>query len=148
VFGTYSISPIALGLLLVYAASFALYRNKRIRVTTHRKIWNVLLLGSFLVVASFGLTMAIRRDYVLLFSVPFNLIFWHVEAGVVMTVVSVFHLSWHLTYYRDLFKRAREKESALRDAECIQEAERVKRACASSAADQSVETTEAKATRQ
>jgi len=148
VFGTYSISPIALGLLLVYAASFALYRTKRIRVTTHRKIWNVLLLGSFLVVASFGLTMAIRRDYVLLFSVPFNLIFWHVEAGVVMTVVSVFHLSWHLTYYRDLFKRAREKESALRDAECIQEAERVKRACASSAADQSVETTEAKAIRQ
>ncbi|MBN1630380.1 MAG: hypothetical protein JW990_11495 [Thermoleophilia bacterium] len=127
-FGTYSISPIALGLLLVYAASFALYRTKRIRVTTHRKIWNVLLLGSFLVVASFGLTMAIRRDYVLLFSVPFNLIFWHVEAGVVMTVVSVFHLSWHLTYYRDLFKRAREKERALRDAECVQEAERVERA--------------------
>jgi len=112
VFGTYSISPIALGLLLIYAASFALYKTKRIRVTTHRKIWNVLLLGSFLIVASFGLTMAIRREYVLLFSVPFNLIFWHVEAGVVMTVISIFHLSWHLTYYRDLFKRAREKERA------------------------------------
>jgi hypothetical protein len=125
VFTTYSISPIALGLFLIYAASFALYKTKRIRVTTHRKIWNVLLLGSFLIVAGFGLTMAIRRDYALLFSVPFNLIFWHVEAGVVMTVISIFHLGWHLTYYGDLFKRAREKERALRDAECVQGAERV-----------------------
>lgn len=76
-------------------------------------------------VAGFGLTMAIRREYALLFSVPFNLIFWHVEAGVVMAVVSIFHLSWHLTYYRDLFKRARQKERVEREAECVQEAERV-----------------------
>ncbi len=123
--GTYSISPIALGLMVIYAASFVLYRTKRIKVTTHRKVWNVLLLGSFLVVAGFGLTMAIRREYALLFSVPFNLIFWHVEAGVVMAVVSIFHLSWHLTYYRDLFKRARQKERVEREAECVQEAERV-----------------------
>lgn len=123
--GTYSISPIALGLLVIYAASFALYKTKRIKVSTHRRIWNVLLLGSFLIVAGFGLTMAIRREYALLFSVPFNLIFWHVEAGVVMAVVSIFHLSWHLTYYRDLFKRTRQKERASGDAECAQEAERV-----------------------
>lgn len=123
--GTYSISPIALGLLVIYAANFALYKTKRIKVSTHRRIWNVLLLGSFLIVAGFGLTMAIRREYALLFSVPFNLIFWHVEAGVVMAVVSIFHLSWHLTYYRDLFKRTRQKERASGDAECAQEAERV-----------------------
>lgn len=124
-FGAYSISPIALGLLVIYAASFALYKTKRIKVTTHRKIWNVLLLGSFLIVAAFGLTMAIRREYALLFSVPFNLIFWHVEAGVVMTVVSIFHLSWHLAYYRDLFKRARAKEGAAREAGCGQETEQI-----------------------
>ncbi len=126
--GAYSISPIALGLLLIYAASFTLYKTKRIRVTTHRKIWNVLLLGSFLVVTGFGLTMAIRREYALLFSVPFNLIFWHVEAGVVMAVVSIFHLSWHLTYYRDLFKSARRRERDVREGECVQKVERVEKA--------------------
>lgn len=123
--GTYSISPIALGLLVIYAASFALYKTRRIKVATHRKVWNVLLLGSFLIVAGFGLTMAIRREYALLFSVPFNLIFWHVEAGVVMTVVSIFHLSWHLTYYRDLFKRARQKERVAGEAQCVREAGQV-----------------------
>jgi hypothetical protein len=43
-----------------------------------------------------------------LFSFPINLLFWHVEAGIVMTVVSVFHLSWHIGYYRDLLRRGRE----------------------------------------
>lgn len=75
-----------------------------------------------------GLTMAIRREYALLFSVPFNLIFWHVEAGVVMTVVSIFHLSWHLTYYRDLFKSARRKEMDVREGECVQKVKRVEKA--------------------
>jgi uncharacterized membrane protein YsdA (DUF1294 family) len=117
VFTAYNVSPIAIGLFLVYAVSFALYRSKRITVQTHRRTWNVLLLVTFLITGVFGLTMAIRRDYALLFSVPFNLIFWHVEAGVVMTVTSIFHLSWHLNYYRDLLKSSREKASTARKGE-------------------------------
>jgi cytochrome bd-type quinol oxidase subunit 2 len=101
----YSVGPIAIALFVVYGASFVLYKTKRISVRTHRKIWNVLLLLTFLTTALFGLTLAIRRDYALLFSSPVNMLFWHVEAGVTMTVISLFHLSWHLTYYRDLFKR-------------------------------------------
>jgi hypothetical protein len=118
----YNVSPIAIALFLIYAASFVLYKTKRIRVTTHRKIWNVLLLATFLMTGIFGLILAIRRDYVLLFTMPINLLFWHVEAGVVMTVISLFHLSWHLTYYRDLFKSSREKVSAAREAKRVQEA--------------------------
>jgi hypothetical protein len=105
----YSVGPVAIVLLVVYAASFVLYKTKRISVGTHRKIWNVLLLVTFLTTAVFGLILAIRRDFVLLFSSPVNLLFWHVEAGVTMTLISLFHLSWHLTYYRDLFKKARKE---------------------------------------
>jgi hypothetical protein len=103
----YNVSLIAIVLFVIYVASFILYKTKRIGVGTHRKIFNVLLLVTFLTTACFGLILAIKRDYVLLFSSPVNLLFWHVEAGVTMTVISLFHLSWHLTYYRDLFKSAR-----------------------------------------
>ena len=120
-FTHYYVSPIAIALFLIYTVSFVLYKTKRIRVTTHRKIWNVLLLATFLITGIFGLVMAIRRDYVLLFRMPINLLFWHVEAGVVMTVISLFHLSWHLTYYRDLFKSSREKVSAAREPERVRE---------------------------
>ena len=108
-FTHYNVSPIAVALLLIYVASFVLYKAKRIDVATHRKVWNTLLLVTFLTTAAFGLVLAIRRDYVLSFRIPFNLLFWHVEAGVVMTLISLFHLSWHLTYYRDLFKNGRER---------------------------------------
>jgi hypothetical protein len=120
----YNVSPIAIALFLIYALSFALYKTKRIKVTTHRKIWNGLLLATFLMTGIFGLIMAIRRDYVLLFTMPINLLFWHVEAGVVMTVISLFHLSWHLAYYRDLFKSSREKASAVCEGERVREADK------------------------
>jgi len=107
---SYNVSPIALALLVIYAASFALYKTGRIRITTHRRIWNVLLLVTFLTTSVFGIILAIRRDYALLFSFPVNLLFWHVEAGIVMSVVSVFHLSWHFGYYRDLLRRSREAQ--------------------------------------
>jgi amino acid transporter len=118
----YNVSLIAVALFLVYAVSFFLYKTKRIRITSHRKVWNVLLLVTFLITGIFGLILAVRRDYVLLFAFPVNLLLWHVEAGVVMTVISLFHVSWHLSYYRDLLKTGRERVSAAREAERVQEA--------------------------
>lgn len=114
----YHVSPIAITLFVAYAFSFILYKTKRIRVTTHRKIWNVLLLATFLVTAVFGLILAIKRDYVLLFYSPINLVFWHVEAGVVMTLVSLFHLSWHFSYYLKLFKRGGVKRDVTSTKDC------------------------------
>ncbi len=121
-FTHYHVSLIAIALFLIYAVSFFLYKTKRIRISSHRKVWNVLLLATFLITGIFGLILAVRRDYVLLFAFPVNLLFWHVEAGVVMTVISLFHLSWHLSYYRDLLKSGRQKVSAAREATRVQEA--------------------------
>lgn len=108
-FTRYNVGLIAIVLVLVYAASFILYKTGQIKVSTHRKVWNVLLLATFLVTGTFGLIQALRIDYVLVSRMRVNLIFWHVEAGVAMTLISLFHLSWHLKYYRDLFKRHRER---------------------------------------
>jgi hypothetical protein len=71
-----------------------------------------------------GLILVIRRDYVLMFAMPIKLLFRHVEAGVVMTVISLFHLSWHLKYYRDLFRHHREGVSAAGENECVREADK------------------------
>lgn len=109
-FTQYNVSVIAVVLLLLYVASFALYRTKRIRANTHRAVWNVLLLTAFLVTGAFGLLMALRRDYALALPLPFNINFWHVETGVSMTVIAVFHVGWHLGYFRDLLKRIRADE--------------------------------------
>ena len=113
----YYISPIALGFFLIYAVSFALYKTKRMKVTTHRKIWNVLLLATFLVTGVFGLLLAIQLDYTLPFTIPIDMLFWHVEAGIVMTLLSLFHMGWHFNYYRNLLRTSRSKVRAAQVAE-------------------------------
>jgi len=113
----YLVSPIALGFFVVYGVSFFLYKTKRIRIATHRKIWNVLLLGTLLVTGIFGLILAIQLDYPLPFNIPIDLLFWHVEAGIAMTLISLFHLGWHFNYYKNLVRNTRAKARAMRAVE-------------------------------
>lgn len=120
IFTNYYLSPIAIGFFLVYAVSFALYKTKRIKTSTHRKIWNVLLMATFLITGVMGLLLTVQAQYGLPFSMPVNLLFWHVEAGIVMTLISFFHLGWHFKYYARLLRtsrsKAREAEAAERHA--------------------------------
>jgi hypothetical protein len=113
----YLISPIALGFFLIYGVSFFLYRTKRIRIATHRKIWNILLLGTFLITGIFGLILTIQLDYPLPFNIPIDLLFWHVEAGIAMSLISLFHLGWHFNYYKNVVRNARSTVRAIRVAE-------------------------------
>jgi hypothetical protein len=116
-FTGYNVSPIAVAFFLIYGVSFVLHKTKKIKVTTHRKIWNVLLLATFLITGIFGLILTIQLDYELPFTIPFDLLFWHVEAGVAMTLISIFHVSWHFNYYRNLLRRSRKTARAARAAE-------------------------------
>jgi hypothetical protein len=95
----YYLSPVAVAFLLAYGVSFALYRARRMRVTTHRKIWNMLLLATFLICGLVGLALAvaITRDPPV--ELPSWLLVWHVETGIAMCLISFFHVGWHLRYY-------------------------------------------------
>jgi hypothetical protein len=119
-FTHYLVSPIAIGFFLIYAVSFFLYKTKRIRVATHRKIWNVLLMLTFLVTGILGLLLVIQLDYTLPFTIPFDMLFWHVEAGIVMTLISLFHMGWHFNYYKNLLRSSRSKARAAEAAERAQ----------------------------
>lgn len=122
-FTHYNVSPIAIAFFLIYAVSFVLHKTKRIRLATHRKVWNVLLAATFLITGIFGLILTIQLDYELPFTIPFDLLFWHVEAGVVMTLISLFHLGWHFNYYKNLVRSSRKKVRAAREMEKLRDAE-------------------------
>ncbi len=95
----YYVSPLAIVFLLVYGASFLFYRTRLMRVATHRKIWNVLLMITFLITGIFGLILAIGISSNPPLQLPSWLLFWHVETGIVMCFISLFHLGWHAQYY-------------------------------------------------
>ncbi|MBN2520053.1 MAG: hypothetical protein JXB17_06090 [Bacteroidales bacterium] len=100
----YPLFPISITTILFYLLSYYLSKQNILKVKTHRKIWNIILLITFLVTALIGLTLVIKINYKL--EIPFyeKLLSWHVEFGIGMALVAIFHLLWHLKYYLDLFK--------------------------------------------
>src|SRR4030043_1511162 len=100
----YALLPIGIIALLLYLLSLILARRSIIQTKSHRQFWNILLLIIFLSTALMGLTLAVQVNYKL--NIPFikELLKWHVNFGIGMTMVAVFHLLWHLDYYIKLFK--------------------------------------------
>lgn len=84
---TYSLAPI-----LAYMGSFSLYKLKMIRKALHIRLWNILLLISFLISAGFGMLVLFRLEYGIDIPSSGVLNFWHVEVGVALFVISVLHI--------------------------------------------------------
>jgi hypothetical protein len=91
-------------LIILYLISYFLAKKNKIKLVTHRKIWNIILLVSFLIVAVLGIILTINIQYgTQIFDRAFELK-WHVEAGIVLVSVSIFHILWHLSYYKNILK--------------------------------------------
>jgi hypothetical protein len=78
--------------------SYLLVKKKMISLPLQRKIWNAVLLICFLVTATIGVLMSLGIY-------PFKDYFVHVEFGIALTTVAVFHILWHLYYFRALFRK-------------------------------------------
>lgn len=102
----YDLFPIGIGLLLLYTASFMLSRKKIIGLVAHRRLWNILLLITFLVSAILGIILVIRINTGIVIQLPFDMLFWHVEAGIAMTAIAVFHIAWHWSYFKSILKKS------------------------------------------
>lgn len=68
-------------------------------------MWNTLLAVSFLTAAAGGLILALQITYK--WNVPFikSVLRWHVEFGIALAATGLMHLTWHYSYFRDLFEK-------------------------------------------
>ena len=98
----YYFIPIAAGLILLYLFSWLCTRKKILPLSTHRKLWNILLLITFFISALLGFILAIRISFSLAFPYLSTMIFWHVEFGIAMAMISLFHIIWHRKYFKKI----------------------------------------------
>ncbi|MFC2098300.1 fused MFS/spermidine synthase [Bacteroidota bacterium] len=96
---TYALIPIGLSALLAYGITLILSRVGLISRSLHRQLWNTLLLLTFLTTAILGIILAIQVNYKLEMPVVEQLIVWHVDFGIGMSFIAIFHFSWHWSYY-------------------------------------------------
>ena len=108
----YPFFAVLLPLLGLYFLTWFSAKSAIITRVTHRIFWNILLLFFFLISGVLGIILILRINYSILADPPFNLLYWHVEAGLAMAIVSVFHLVWHLSYYHCAFMNLFKKKNS------------------------------------
>ncbi len=93
---------LSLATLLTYAFSTLMQYKRYISKATHRKIWNVILLASFLISGLLGFFIIIPVNYHFTFASFPLLRTLHVDLGIIMVIVSIFHCIWHLDYFKKI----------------------------------------------
>lgn len=101
---SYNFFLILIIMLLSYGISALLVKLDKIRLITHRRIWNILLLITFFVSGIMGLILAFLVDNKISFSWYREFLWFHVEFGISMAIISIFHFYYHLRYYINIFK--------------------------------------------
>jgi len=91
-------------IIFIYLSGLLLVKLKKIRLITHRKIWNIILLFSFLGSGLLGLLMAYLIDQGISISWHKIILWLHVEFGITMAIISIFHALWHAKYYLSIIK--------------------------------------------
>jgi spermidine synthase len=108
-FESYHTIGILITVIGVYGGTFLLVRLKKILLLTHRRFWNVLLLFSFIISGCSGIFLAILIDQNKLPVGYHKLLWFHVEFGIIMAIISFFHILWHVKYYTGIIKSIRQK---------------------------------------
>ena len=97
----FTILGITLGL---YLFTFILVRTGKMSKPTHRKIWNVTLGITCLASCLIGLILAFFINYGYRPTCYISLVHWHVYFGIAMTLIAIFHIFWHVEYFKAIFK--------------------------------------------
>ena len=100
----YYFLPILIFTIILYFGTYFLAKNNKISIISHKKIWNMVLLISFIIMGILGLFLVLKIEYGFSGFEFINQLFWHVEAGILMTIIGIFHAIWHLKYYKSYIK--------------------------------------------
>lgn len=106
----YDLVLISLLTLGLYAFTFILVKTNAMKKTTHRKIWNSILLITALVSCLLGFFLVFQINYGWKMDWFWKVKFYHVEFGIAMTIVALFHIFWHMNYWKTLFKKRENKQ--------------------------------------
>jgi hypothetical protein len=101
----YNIILITSIVILAYLLTFILVKAGKLKKLSHRKIWNVILLVTFLVSCLLGFLLALQINYGFCMDWFRSFLKWHVEFGIAMTLIAVIHIVWHYKYYTTMISK-------------------------------------------
>lgn len=100
----YPLAEIGGATLFLYLITWLLSRFKVFKKNVHRKLWNVILLISFMVSGLLGLMLVVQINYDVMGDWYSTFMWLHVDFGIVMAIISIFHILWHTKYFATIMK--------------------------------------------
>ena len=101
----YHAAGTGLTIIVLYILSYLFYRNRFFSLQFHRRLWNLILTFAFIFTALAGLLLALQITYKWEIPIIKAILKWHVEIGIGMCVTGFLHFFWHLSYFREIFRR-------------------------------------------
>jgi len=98
----YLLIPISIAVVFFYLVTYFLSKSKVINTASHRKLWNTVLLITFLVSGLLGLLLVVQINYKLKIPYLKQILSLHVDFGIGMALVAFLHIFWHLKYFKNI----------------------------------------------
>lgn len=86
-----------------YLCTYTLYKNGLIRKSIHVNLWNFILFSAFLITAIAGFVLMVLMELGIALPLNLELLYWHVELGITMALVTVFHIHTYWKSTRRMF---------------------------------------------
>jgi hypothetical protein len=94
---TYDLIIISVPIIIIYLVSFIIYHKGFIKKSTHIRLWNILILITFLISVGVGLSLLSLVEYGIALPISKSLLYWHVQFGIAMFWIALFHIH---TYWK------------------------------------------------
>lgn len=103
----------ALPIIGGYMVTYGLYKFNLIKKSVHVNIWNMIIGLAFLISGGAGFILLILLEIGIVSSVSQPLLYWHVELGVSLVLVTIFHFHSYWKSARTMFCICKKEVSAL-----------------------------------
>lgn len=90
--------------LIGYLSTYTLYRKGLIRKIIHVSVWNFIILVAFMISGGAGLLLILLLELGMKLPISPQLLYWHVELGVTLAIVTLFHLHIYWKTFRSMFQ--------------------------------------------
>jgi hypothetical protein len=92
---SYEFIPISIIVIIVYAITYVLYKENVITEALNAKVWAILILITTLILVFIGLILTLFTEYGIYSPITSDLLFWHVEIGIILFIIALFHIHLH-----------------------------------------------------
>jgi hypothetical protein len=95
-----------------YLFTYSLYRLDFIKKSLHVNIWNFIIGAAFLISAGAGFLLMVLMDFGIPLPISPQLLYWHVELGITLALVTIFHFHAYWKTTKAMFRGVKRRSRA------------------------------------